>query len=183
MKKSTKGAVAAGGAAVLLLGGAGSLAYWTASGSVDGGSITSGTLTLSAGTCGDWTYADTSTVSLIVPGDTVTKTCSFTISATGDHLEATLDAPDSVNYTTSGNDATTLSLTASASYAVAGTPVASDGTGTITSANDGDTLTATFKVTFPYGDPTTINANDTQHLETVLDNNVAVTLTQADPNA
>ena len=29
MKKSTKGALAAGGAAFLLLGGAGSLAYWT----------------------------------------------------------------------------------------------------------------------------------------------------------
>ena len=34
MKKSTKGAVAAGAAAVLLMGGAGSLAYWTASGTI-----------------------------------------------------------------------------------------------------------------------------------------------------
>ena len=56
MKKSTKGALAAGGAAVLLLGGAGSLAYWTASGSVPGGSLTSGSMTLSSVTCGSWTY-------------------------------------------------------------------------------------------------------------------------------
>ena len=42
MKKSTKGAVAAAAAGVLLLGGAGSLAYWTADGAADGGSITAG---------------------------------------------------------------------------------------------------------------------------------------------
>lgn len=51
MKKSTKGAVAAAATAVLLLGGGTSLAYWTATGTAAGGSITAGTLTLSAATC------------------------------------------------------------------------------------------------------------------------------------
>jgi len=57
MNKTIKGSLAAGAAAVLLLGGAGSLAYWTDAADIDGGTITAGTLTLDAGTCGDWTYA------------------------------------------------------------------------------------------------------------------------------
>ena len=79
MNKTTKGSLAAGAAAVLLLGGAGSLAYWTDAASIDGGSITSGTLTLDAGTCAGWTYSDGAagagkTVELFVPGDLVTNT-------------------------------------------------------------------------------------------------------------
>lgn len=184
MKKSTKGAVAAAAAAVLLLGGAGSLAYWSSGASVDGGSITSGTLALSAGTCGaNWTYASGpdagSPVTLVVPGDSVTKSCTYTISATGDHLTATVSAPAALTYTPS-QTGTTLNLTAAATYDVDGTALV-DG-GTITSAEDGDTLTAKFVVTMPYGDATTINDNDTQGLTATLDA-LTVTLTQADPNA
>ncbi len=48
MNRSTKGAIAAAAAAVLLLGGAGSLAYWSADGEVGGDTITSGSFTLTA---------------------------------------------------------------------------------------------------------------------------------------
>lgn len=185
MKKSTKGALAAGSAAALLLGGAGSLAYWTATSSVNGGAITSGTLSLSAGTCDSaWKYASGSDasnpVTLVVPGDQITKKCTYTIGASGDHLSATLSSPTTLTYQKAGNTGTTLNLTAAAAYDVNGTAITNGGT--VTSANDGQTLTATFKVTFPYGNATTVNANDTQHLTATLDA-MTVNLTQAQGTA
>lgn len=96
MKKTTKGALAAGAAAVLLLGGAGSLAYWTADGTVPDSDINSGSLTMSVGTCSGWSFASSDTetptgaATLLVPGDTVQETCSATINGTGDHLRATV---------------------------------------------------------------------------------------------
>ena len=56
MKKSTKGAVAVAAAAVLLTGGAGTLAYWSDSVDLPGGSISSGSLSLGTPDCGSgWT--------------------------------------------------------------------------------------------------------------------------------
>lgn len=102
MKKSTKGALAAAAAGSLLLGGTGSLAYWTATGSVTGGSISSGNLTMSAPNCTtggnhDWQYANNDPFSVgggskVVPGDTISKVCTFTITAAGDHIAATVAA-------------------------------------------------------------------------------------------
>ena len=57
MNRSTKGAIAAGAAAVLLMGGAGSLAFWTADGDVDGGTVTAGTLSLTDLEC-DTTWTE-----------------------------------------------------------------------------------------------------------------------------
>ena len=197
MKKSTKGAVAAGAAAVLLLGGAGSLAFWTATGTADGGAITSGDLKLTDGTCDPtWQYADGAAgagtdVALFVPGDQVTKQCTFELEATGDNLSATLDAPASVSYTAPGT-AASLSLTADTTFTIDALPVVSpavptpiaDG-GTVTSANDGDTITATFVVTIPYGTDESgtpvVNGNDTQNITATLDT-LTVTLTQVDPS-
>jgi len=103
MKKSTKGAVAAGGAAVLLMGGAGTLAFWTATGDAAGGAITAGSMTLTPVGCdADWVYATGSAgagtaVTTFVPGDVVTKECTFTVGATGDNLSATVDVTESVS--------------------------------------------------------------------------------------
>lgn len=187
MKRSTKGAMAAAAAGVLLLGGATSLAYWTADGNADGGSITAGKLTLSDGNCdAAWKYAAGSagagnTVALFVPGDVVTKQCTFTVGATGDNLKAEIDAPDSVDYT-SVPTGTSLSLTADATFAISGSPgrVLADGDN-ITSADGGQTITATFEVTVPFGTDETgapkINSNDTQNIVATL-NQLTVTLTQ-----
>lgn len=187
MKKSTKGAVAAAATAVLLLGGGTSLAYWTATGTAAGGSITAGTLTLSAATCdANWVYApDTAsageTVVNWVPGDVVTKSCSFTIGATGDNLSATLSAPAAV--TLGGTPPDSGAATVAAGYTVGGTAIADNGV--ITEANDGDTLVAAFTVTFPYGTDETgdpiVNGNDTQSWEAEL-NDLTITLTQSNPN-
>lgn len=98
MKKQTKAAMAAGAGAILLLGGAGSLAYWNDSGSAPGGTIRSGQLSL--GDCaggGTWTDENNETIINItdfrvVPGDSVSYNCDTTINATGDNLTATLTA-------------------------------------------------------------------------------------------
>ncbi len=186
MKRSTKGAVAAGGAAVLLMGGAGTLAFWTATGDADGGAITAGTLTLTPVGCdANWVYAAGSAgagtpVTLFVPGDVVTKECTFTIGATGDNLSATVDVTDALTFTTAPTG-TSFDATVDATYDVGGTALV-DG-GVITDDNGGDTLTVAFEVSVPYGtaDPSGINDNDMQGVVATLDT-LTVTLTQVDPN-
>lgn len=193
MKKTTKGSLAAIGAAALLLGGGTSLAYWTATGDAPAGTITAGELKLTAGTCdADWVYATGSAsagsaVTLWVPGDVVTKSCTFTVTATGDNLEATLSAPSTVALTsTSAAAADTESATVAVSYLLDDVAIVDTNTGIsgtqITEAAATRTLKATFNVTFPYGDTTAINANDTQNWQAAFDA-LTVTLTQVNPNA
>lgn len=179
MKKSTKGALAAAGAAALLLGGAGSLAYWTDQGTANGGTITTGTMSLSGGACdGNWTYVggsgDGGTVTTIVPGDEITKDCTFTVTGNGDHLTANLSAPADVTYTVPGGNPATMQLTSSATYDLDGTTY---GDGDSFPISGTQTLTAHIDVTFPYGDATAVNANDTQNITATLDA-ITVTLTQ-----
>ena len=96
MKKSYKGALAASAAGVILLGGAGSLAYWNATGDVPGGDITSGESARQAvplrrlAARRGATRSPQRLASKVVPGDSITKTCTFTVVATGDHLTADL---------------------------------------------------------------------------------------------
>jgi len=148
MKKATKGALAAAAAGSLLLGGAGSLAYWTGTDTVTGKDINGGTLALGAPSC-DWTVSHLGgtadpfdpTADLLVPGDTATEICTSTVTAKGANLTADL--------TVSGGDASgTLSpaVTVTPTFDVGGSPTTS-----ITSADDGATLTATIVVAFPFG--------------------------------
>lgn len=98
MKKTTKGTIAIAAAAALLLGGAGSLAYWQESTTVSATSISTGQLHVATQT-GAWAVkksgASTSTpitnisTFKMVPGDTVTYTVPFTTTAEGDNLAAT----------------------------------------------------------------------------------------------
>jgi alternate signal-mediated exported protein len=160
MNKTTKGAVAAVAGGLLLLGGAGSLAYWNDSATVAGGTIASGKLTLTdttAGTCAaaPWVLDSAESPSgaafdpatdMIVPGDVLTKNCTYTIGAKGTHLRATLA-------TTGGaaSGALAPALTTAGTFTVGGSTVTE-----VTSANDGATLSAQIKVTFkPASDNTT----------------------------
>ncbi|WP_158282995.1 alternate-type signal peptide domain-containing protein [Nocardioides silvaticus] len=178
MKKTTKGALAAGGAAALLLGGASTLAYWSAEGDVEGGTFTSGELKLlnedcdgaGAGEGSGWFFDGGESApskeyvagDLVVPGDVLTKTCTYEIQATGEHLRAGLATTGA---TTSGALASSLAPTAS--FTVAG-----ETTTSITDTNDGDVLTATISVEFDGGAD-----NSTQNLAAVLSSYV-VTATQ-----
>lgn len=181
MKKTTKGALAAAAAGILLLGGAGTIAYWSDSETIVGGSVNTGKLSLDDAVCAEgWLYAPENAgagdpVSLLVPGDAITKECTFTVSATGDNLAATLNTPASTTITSEG--AATFEATVGATYDLAGSPVTADTP--ITDANDGQTVTATVTVTFPFGDEAAVNANDTQDVTAAL-NDIAVTLVQTE---
>lgn len=181
MHTTTKGAVAAGAAAVLLLGGAGSLAYWSDDATLNGGSVTSGSLSIDPVSCSDtWKYAsgdaeDDDVVEGIVPGDSIFKICTFTIGAVGDHLSASPTVPDELDYTPPEGAGSTLTLDIDATYTLEGDDF--DENDVITEENDTDVLSARIVVTFPFGNDTTINVNDTQAFTKTLED-LTVVLTQ-----
>ncbi len=79
------------------MGGAGSLAYWSSTDNAAGGTINSGKLTLTLAACdADWTLDSSGGTGgslagrLIVPGDTLTKVCTFNYVSTGAHLVSVL---------------------------------------------------------------------------------------------
>lgn len=150
MKKSTKGALAAAAAGSLLLGGAGSLAYWTDASTISGSSIGSGHLKLTpaAAGCDAWQLggSDFNTgTETIVPGDTLTRHCSYTADMAGTSLTATVDV-STPSFTGGG---LAPALTPSATYAVAG---GSDvNAGTPTTIGDGDSVDVDITVSFPRG--------------------------------
>jgi alternate signal-mediated exported protein len=152
MQKSLKGALAAGVGGVLLLGGAGTLAYWTGAVSVPGQTgINSGKLSLTDTTVGGcpavgW-LLDTAVAgggafnpvtATIVPGDVLTKTCTYLVGAAGTHLHATL-VPTAPGATGDLSSALTVGGTF-----MDGVTTVTD----ITEAMDGHTVTAKITVTF-----------------------------------
>lgn len=95
MNKATKGALAAGAAGILLLGGAGTFALWEDSAGITGGTVSSGDLDL-AMAAGTWAQTATPGTAIdintfdIVPGDSLTYTTTITATATGDNLQGEL---------------------------------------------------------------------------------------------
>lgn len=187
MRNSIKAALAATTGAALLLGGAGSLAFWTDSTEVQPDTtLTSGTLDLGAPDCGDWTldggfvYAPADDE--IVPGDTLTRTCQFQITAVGEHLEAELEA----DAPTMTDSALEDELTFTAVYEL-DVDATDDGTGetpvdpeagavVFTDADDGSYLRVAFTVDFPYG----VEDNDSNGALTTQLGAITVTATQTD---
>lgn len=181
MKKSTKGALAAAAASAVLLGGAGSLAYWNATTTLAGGGVQSGELKLSTPVCGDWkldggevtggaTFIPGTT--LLVPGDVIKRSCKSTITATGEHLRAEVTAPAP----TTSPDSTGFA-TINASYNIApagpiGAPAASQSV--ITEADNGKVITST--VTFTVLNPNAVDNSSQGGVATLSD--YVVTLKQ-----
>lgn len=150
MKKSTKGALAATAAGVLLLGGAGTLAYWSDSELVTGGTVNAGHLALLTDAtntgCGSWTLDSGESLPTtytagdpLVPGDVLSKSCAFTIDAEGNHLRATIAADTP---TLTGDLADSLDI-GTANLEVNGSPATE-----FTETNDGQALTVDVTVTF-----------------------------------
>ncbi len=151
MKKSTKGALAAAAAGVLLLGGAGTLAFWTDTESTPGVTINTGHLDLTDLDCGTgWALdgGDPYSTQLLVPGDTLTKTCTAELDIAGAHfteadfavtvpsdltgnaaLLAELDSPD-IDVTLNGN---------------------AQASATNVAVTDGDDVEVAITITWPYG--------------------------------
>lgn len=160
MKKSTKGAVAASAAVLLLLGGWGTHASWTDNKTVTGTDVGTGTLALN-GTCDGWLLkidtSDPSPVSFdpsvlkLGPGNILTRHCTFTIDTGG--AKVTADFSTSGGGLT-GADAATLAsnlnistdYTDSAGVAIPGS----------TTFADGDEINADITVTLPAGVDSTV---------------------------
>lgn len=178
MKKATKGALAAVAAGTLLVGGAGSLAYWTGSSPISGATtINSGKLSLSAVTCTgtglhDWQYASDSSVftpatSKVVPGDKISKVCSTTLTMAGDHIAADLSLNTPASFAAANG--LTAELVPSADFVVDGaTQTHVGGAGTYT-------VKVTVTVDFPRG---AVANNGSQDLSASL-NALTVSATQA----
>ena len=168
MNKSTKGAVAAAAAGVLLIGGAGTLAYWNAQGTIEGDSIDSGRLALINPGPQTWTLngEPASGNVVLVPGDELVYTGSFEIDAAGDNLVATFGVGGGLE---SGGLAAFVETDVEA--VVDGSAVIG-----VTAANDGDIVDVTASVDFPFG-TTVDNASQGQTLDL---SDVTVTLTQTD---
>lgn len=159
MKKSTKGVVAAAAAGVLLLGGAGSLAFWSATDTVAGTGVTSGELKLSDDpTCTGWQFDGSETTAdkaydpatdTIVPGDVLTQSCDYTITAKGEHLRATLVTSSDLSAGPLSDYLTTPFPTLK--YKTPGpdsSAVAGDNVGEIDETADGSVITAELQVAF-----------------------------------
>lgn len=189
MNKTFKAAMAASTAGVLLIGGASTLAFWKDAETVTGGSVSSGELQLTTPVC-DTTWSlnggayypapvaddpltptvdESRPASLIVPGDTVTKTCSYLIEAAGDNLQAALTVTNPTE--TGALNALNDELTVAGAYKVDGVA----GVGTISDADNGETLEATITVSFPFG----VEDNESQNLSATL-SGYTVTATQTD---
>ncbi|TIC85517.1 alternate-type signal peptide domain-containing protein [Nocardioides sp. GY 10127] len=148
-----RSALAAGAGVLVLLQVGGTLASWTDGIAVDGvDDLTAGSMALTdttVGTCAaaGWTLdsaedpagaAFLPASQRLVPGDVLTKDCTFTLAATGEHLRATLST---TSPTATGALAGELSVGGTFTVdSVAATEV--------TDADDGATIAATLTITY-----------------------------------
>lgn len=181
MERLTKAALATGGAAALLLGGAGTLAYWTAEGTATGPDLVAGSFTVTATTCDDaWTLEDGTPLpegGAIVPGDTVTLECVYTMDAEGEHIAlgaVDVSAPD-----WEADNALTAELT------LADPTVTVNGAETTLPApiETGSTVEVGLGVTFDGEGATNASQSTTEAALTAALADVTVTLTQAHQEA
>lgn len=193
MNKFAKGSLAAGAGIVLLLGGAGTLAYWNSEAKLSGGSINTGQLHLDTAE-GTWTQSGETIEDVdkwtMVPGDELTYTTNLLLSAEGDNLEGEI-VLDGDSIVRTGAVADAIAVT----FAVDESALATPAGGTVDySAGDpavaGDekitfdgpgtyTIPVTVTVSFPFGD-----LADNSSMGAQLDlSGATFTATQTDPNA
>ncbi len=164
MNKLIKGAIAAAVGIALLMGGASTLAFWNDSASIPGGTISAGTLSIAAPSTvpatDGWKSGSTAIANIssfrIVPGDTITYTKTFNVTATGNNLTATaaLTGGSITAATTGAADVALASyLTKTATFTVGGVT-----TTTVNASAGTQTVVVTTSLTFPNGTA----ANDNQ---------------------
>jgi len=198
MNKLVKGAIATAVGATLLMGGAGTFAYWNDSVGVNGGTIVAGNLAVAdaAPTDGVWTVqkdgtGTASTVANIAsfvasPGDKFTYTKTVKITATGNNLVATLAlTPGSIaaaTPATAANTALAAYLTSTSAITATGTGISAGtvaGTYNVTAGAAGVTardVTVAVVITFPKS--TTAGFENNTKLGSVNLSGLAVTLNQ-----
>lgn len=151
MRTSLKAALAGVAGAGLLLGGAGSLAFWTDEETVDGAAVNGGELSLAEISCGDWSLnggvtAFVPATDLIVPGDELVQVCNTKLAVEGDSLTGTLavELPDMT-----GATGLTDELVPTSTFTLGG----GDEVATVTVGPDDDqkAIVVTTKINFPFG--------------------------------
>jgi alternate signal-mediated exported protein len=172
MNKASKGALAISTAGVLLMGGAGSLAYWSDAGTVAGSSITSGHLKLTNASCTGWKFdgsagaSYTPATNTVVPGDVLTQICTYKVDAKGEHITASFNVEGGA---LTGAAGLTPDLAVVATYQVnSGTP----GAGSNVTIVNGDVITAKVTATFK-----STAANGSQDLSAAL-SDITITASQ-----
>ncbi|MEZ0448101.1 alternate-type signal peptide domain-containing protein [Cellulomonas sp. ICMP 17802] len=151
MRKTTKGAIAVGAGVALLLGGAGTMAYWNTSTTLGtNASITSGSLTATPTGAASWKWADATAFApatdVIVPGDVVSVTRTFTVAAKGNHLKA--DVVLSGGALGTGSPLTVASTFTNTAPTAPATVVANGTNFTVSTGGSNASTTFTFTVTY-----------------------------------
>ncbi len=187
MNKTAKGAVAAAASAALLLGGAGTLAYWSTTGTVTGGQFGTGALELDTSSCDGavWTVSnevegvvDAPVPDLaafkVVPGDVLSKACDIDIIAEGDNLRAVLEVVDGEASVVAGDDEALAEddYEVTASFTVDGEEVTE-----ITDEDAALPLSVLISVEFPIG----AEVDNSSQLDTLTITEFTVTATQVRP--
>jgi len=155
MNKLIKGAIAAAVGIALLMGGATTLAFWNDSANVPGGTISAGTLTIAVpGTIpatDGWKSGSTAIANIsnyrIIPGETITYTKTFSVTATGDKLTAAAGLTGGAITAASASAADVALagyLTKTATFTVGGVS-----TSTVNAAAGTQTVVVTTTLTFP----------------------------------
>ncbi|GAA2237404.1 alternate-type signal peptide domain-containing protein [Herbiconiux moechotypicola] len=191
MNKLAKGAIAGAAGLVLLLGGAGTFAYWNSTADIAGGTITAGNLLVeNTGGAGVWTDQNGTTINIatyrIVPGDTLTYTDTLTVTAVGNNLVAELAlGPESIAPADGGVPADV----ALAGFLEDGAVLTATGTGisgasptyTVTAGTAGVSSVVTVAVTLAFPNANTAGAENTAKLGAVDLSDMTLTLTQTAP--
>ncbi|SEB92280.1 alternate signal-mediated exported protein, RER_14450 family [Paramicrobacterium humi] len=177
MKKSTTAALAGGLGFVLLLGGAGTLAYWSDADAASPETIASGTLDLGTATSGNWTVRhganDTTPDAYtgpIVPGDILTKTIDVPVTMIGQNLAADLTV---ANPSVLNASAANQGLQKALKIQVVSVNGKAGQSASLTAADDKKSVPVVVSVTFPSG-ASSDNAAASQSLQF----GVSYTLTQ-----
>ncbi|WFN92442.1 alternate-type signal peptide domain-containing protein [Gordonia sihwensis] len=94
MNKATKGAIAAAAGALILAGGAGTMAAWNSQVGGNTTAVTAGSLNVTQTGTGSWTWADGTAFNpatdFLVPGDSVKYVAEYNITLKGTNLKAEL---------------------------------------------------------------------------------------------
>ncbi len=197
MKKLTKAAIAGAAGIALLLGGAGSLAFWNASANVAGGTITAGELTITAANPevpGTWTVSNGTIVNgaiaditsfRAVPGDVLTYTKDFAITAVGNNLKASVGITgDSITAATPLTPANTALAAALRNSVITRVNTAEASTLTLVPGNQ--ILNVSAQITWPFDTPiapaATSPESDNPAMNGAVDlSAMTITLTQIAP--
>lgn len=160
MNKIAKASIAGAAGVILLMGGAGSLAYWNNSASLGGTSttVTAGQLKLASKSDGAWSKSfngGASSAGLptkVVPGDSIVYSESFTVTAEGDNLKFRV-ATTAPTYTGTLNAALQAQPVTVTAYDGATTPavVTPDASGTYTVSQNVKTLKVSVPFSWAFG--------------------------------